>query len=127
MTLAPSNTVEAEKIFSHEIGIKQRALDGRLNVSAAGFYLKNKNLQSSSIDLNSGGQIIENAGALENYGVEVEAWLTPIGGLNLAVSGAWQHARYDSFPNASLVCFDPTGTLNPSAPGATCCTRAAGT
>ncbi|MBZ9646608.1 TonB-dependent receptor [Sphingobium sp. 3R8] len=115
---APVAPVQPEKIFSHEIGIKQSMADNRIRVNAAIFYAKNKNQQVQTLDLNSGGTLTGNAGAMENYGVEVEAQFTPLDGFNLGLTGAWQHARYESFPNASLVCYDPT--LNtPAAPAAT--------
>ncbi|WP_176599161.1 MULTISPECIES: TonB-dependent receptor [Sphingobium] len=115
----PVAPVLPEKIFSHEVGIKQSLLDNRVRFNAAAFYFKNKNQQSQTIDLNSGGIITANAGALENYGIEIEAQATPMEGLNLGLSGAWQHARYQPFRAASLVCFDPTGQSNLAAPGAT--------
>ena len=105
---APINPVQAEKIFSHEVGVKQSLFDNRLRLNAAAFYLKNKGQQVQTVDLGSGGTKTENAGALENYGIEVEAQILPMDGLNIGLSGAWQHARYKPFENAASVCFDPT-------------------
>ncbi|MEJ7927499.1 TonB-dependent receptor [Sphingobium sp. AN641] len=115
----PVEPVQAEKIFSHEVGLKQTMFDNRVRLNAAAFYFKNKNQQVQTLDLNSGGTITDNAGAVENYGLELEAQITPTEGLNLGLSGAWQHARYKPFRNAALACFDPTGASNPTAPGAT--------
>jgi iron complex outermembrane receptor protein len=115
----PGAPVGSEKIGSHEIGLKQSAMGGRLRFNAAAFYFKNKNLQTQSVDQASGGVVTQNAGALENYGLEIDTQYEPLQGLNLGVTAAWQHARYKPFRNASVVCFDPTGTLNPTAPGAT--------
>ena len=113
------SSVKPEKIFSHEIGIKQSMLGNRLRLNASAFYFKNKNQQVQTLDLNSGGGLTDNAGAVENYGLEVEAQIVPLEGLNLGFSGAWQHARYRDYRNAALVCFDPAGLSNPRAPGAT--------
>ncbi|MEJ7928068.1 TonB-dependent receptor [Sphingobium sp. AN641] len=115
----PVNPVQPEKIFSHEVGVKQSMANNRIRLNAAVFYAKNKNQQVQTLDLNSGGTLTGNAGAMENYGVEVEAQFTPVDGFNLGLSGAWQHARYESFPNASLVCYDPTRTNPALVPGAT--------
>jgi iron complex outermembrane receptor protein len=114
-----SPPVESEKIGSHEIGLKQSAMGGRLRFNVAAFYFKNKNLQTQSVDQVSGGVVTQNAGALENYGLELDTQYEPLEGLNLGFTAAWQHARYQPFRNASVVCFDPTGTLNAGAPGAT--------
>jgi iron complex outermembrane recepter protein len=123
----PVPPLDPEKISSHEVGIKHSMLDNRLRVNAAAFYYKNKDQQSQQI-MNF---IIttSNAGAVENYGIEVEAQARPVEGLNLGVSGAWQHARYKPFENAVVTCFDPTtvptlsscamdltGTVPPNAP-----------
>lgn len=116
---APTLPVLPEKIFSHEVGIKQALFDNRVRLNAAAFYFKNKNQQVQTLDVNSGGTVTGNAGAVENYGLEVEAQIVPLEGLNLGLSGSWQHARYKPFRNAALVCFDPTGQSNPVAPGAT--------
>jgi iron complex outermembrane receptor protein len=111
--------VGSEKIGSHEIGLKQSSMGGRLRFNLAAFYFKNKSLQTQSVDQTSGGVVTQNAGALENYGLEMDTQYQPSDGLNIGVTAAWQHARYKPFRNASVVCFDPTGTLNASAPGAT--------
>ncbi len=116
---APVPPLQPEKIFSHEVGVKQAMFDNRLRLNAAAFYFKNKNQQVQTLDLTSGGTVTGNAGAVENYGVEVEAQVVPIEGLHFGVSGSWQHARYKPFRNAALVCLDPTGMSNPIAPGAT--------
>lgn len=126
---APIDPVLPEKIFSHEVGVKQTLFDNRLRLNAAAFYFKNKGLQVQTIDLGSGGTKTENAGALENYGIEVEAQILPMEGLNIGLTGAWQHARYKPFEGAASVCFDPatvptlsrcfldlTGTPPPLAP-----------
>jgi iron complex outermembrane receptor protein len=118
-SIFPAPPVESEKIGSHEVGWKQSAMDGRLRFNVAAFYFKNKNLQTQSVDQVSGGVVTQNAGALENYGLELDTQYQPLEGLTLGVTAAWQHARYKPFRNASVVCFDPTGTLNPGAPGAT--------
>lgn len=129
---APIEAVKAEKIFSHEVGVKQSLFDNRVRLNAAAFYFKNKNLQTQTVDLASGGTKTQNAGALENYGVEVEAQVVPTEGLTLGLTGAWQHARFKPYLNAAIACYNPnavapvptlsrcftdlTGTQAPQAP-----------
>lgn len=103
---APSE-VGPEKIFSHEVGVKHSMLDNRLRVNAAAFYYKNKDNQVATLDPTTTIASSVNAGALENYGLELELQATPVEGLNLGLTGAWQHARYKPFENASLICYDP--------------------
>ncbi|MBB4642907.1 TonB-dependent receptor [Rhizorhapis suberifaciens] len=130
--LSPPAVVQPEKIASHEIGIKQSMLDNRLRLNAAAFYFKNKGLQAQTIrDVTQGGSTTSNAD-LENYGVEVEAQIIPMDGLNFGLTGAWQHPRYKPFDGViGLACFVPgtpgmvpcdplvtnlTGTAPPQAP-----------
>ncbi|WP_340318004.1 TonB-dependent receptor [Rhizorhabdus argentea] len=101
----PVNEVQPEKIASHEIGFKQSALDGHLSLRVAAFYLKNKNQQVPFLDFNSGGTIVTNAGGMKNYGLEVEGqYDTPLEGLTMGFSGAWQHARYQNYVSAPQFC-----------------------
>ncbi|MBB4643009.1 TonB-dependent receptor [Rhizorhapis suberifaciens] len=110
--------IRPEKIFSHEIGIKNTALDGMLRTNLSVFYYKNKDLHVQIIDATSGGSITENAGSAEGYGAELEVTAQPSGGLVIGGSLSYLHADYVSYPNASAVCFDSTGTANANAPGA---------
>lgn len=115
----PGNSIKPEKIFSHEVGVKHSALGGKLTAGLSIFYYKNKGLQTQVIDINSGGNITENAGSSEGYGGELELTARPVEGLNIGASVAYLHAKYVSYKNAAQTCFDPTGTSNPSNPGAT--------
>ncbi|WP_340268542.1 TonB-dependent receptor [Sphingobium mellinum] len=105
---SPPAVVLPEKIASHEIGIKQSMLDNKLRLNAAAFYFKNKGLQAQTIrDVTQGGTTTSNAD-LENYGVEVEAQIIPMEGLNLGLTGAWQHPRYKPFNGViGLACYVP--------------------
>jgi iron complex outermembrane receptor protein len=102
--------VDPEKAFSHEIGMKNRLFDGKLNTSLAAFYYKNKNLQTQVTDAAGGGSRLENAGGIEGYGVEFEANLRPVDGLTLGTSLAYLHTEFFDTPAATQICFDPTAT-----------------
>ncbi|WP_340265339.1 TonB-dependent receptor [Sphingobium mellinum] len=106
-TTGPLTTVRPEKISSHEIGIKQSMLDKRLTLNAAAFYFKNRDQQVQTIrDVTQGAARTSNA-ALENYGVEVEVRAVPTEGLNVGITGAWQHPRYKPFDGViGLICYD---------------------
>lgn len=115
---SPSQAVNPEKIFNHEIGIKNSAFNGKLRTSLAAFYYKNKDLQTQIVDPTGGGSRTENAGGLEGYGVELEVNGNPFNGLTLSGALSYLHTAFFNYENASQVCLDPSGTGNPSAPGA---------
>ena len=116
---SPGRFVKPEKVFNHEVGVKHSALGGKLTAALSVFYYKNKGIQAQIVDINSGGNITENAGSAEGYGAELELTARPVDGLNLGVSAGYLHAEYLSYENASASCFDPTGSSNPGSPGAT--------
>jgi iron complex outermembrane receptor protein len=122
---SPVRAVNPEKVSSHEIGWKQSMLGGILRSSLSGFYYKISGLQTQTVDATSGGNITENAGGAEGYGAEFELTARPTTGLVIGTSVSYLHAEYTTFPAASTVCFDPSGTLNSAAPGAALypCTR----
>ncbi|WP_340268893.1 TonB-dependent receptor [Sphingobium mellinum] len=115
----PADRVNPEKVFNHEVGVKNSAFGGKLRSNLSIFYYKNKGLQAQVLDATGGGQRTQNSGAAEGYGAELEVNGDPMQGLVLGGSLAYQHIIYLSYPNASTVCFDPTGTINTTAPGAT--------
>lgn len=108
--LGPVVDVTPEKTYSHELGVKSRALDNRLRMSLALFYYKNKNLQTTVIDTLGGGSRAINAGAVRGYGAEFDAQFTAAQGLVIGGSVSYLDAEYTSFPNALVKCLD-TGPL----------------
>ena len=100
-----------EKIASHEIGIKHK-FSNQLRVAAAAFRYNNKGLQVQTLDLANGGAKTGNA-SLKNHGVEVEAQIVPVNGLNIGLSAAWQHARFGKYVAVGLACVVPGGGLGP--------------
>lgn len=113
-----AEALRPEKIFSHEIGVKNKALGGALNTALSLFYYKNKDLQTQIIDATSGGSRYENAGGVEGYGAEFEATVRPTEGLTIGASMSYLHTEFFNYENAAQVCVDLSGTGNPNAPGA---------
>lgn len=113
-----AEALRPEKIFSHEIGVKNKALGGALNTSLSLFYYKNKDLQTQIIDATSGGSRYENAGGVEGYGAEFEANIRPTEGLTIGGALSYLHTEFFNYENAAQVCVDLSGTGNPNAPGA---------
>lgn len=115
---SPTGSLRPEKIFSHEVGVKNAALEGRLRTSLSAFYYENKDLQTQIVDPTAGGSRYENAGGLEGYGVELEVTAHPLDGLNVGGALSYLHTEFFDYVNASQICVDPSGTGNPTAPGA---------
>jgi iron complex outermembrane receptor protein len=115
----PGQPVDAEKITNHEVGVKQTAFDGKLFGSLSVFHYKNDGLQQQIVNASGGGTTTQNAGSAKATGVELEVSARPLSGLALGGSVGYLHAYYSDYQNAAVVCFDPSGTLNPGFPGAT--------
>ncbi len=85
-------SVEEERAWNYEVGMKGLFLDQRLSLSLAGYFLEVKDQQLTQlIELTSGGtaSILTNAGRTEVWGFEAEAgaWLAE--GLTLQATYAW--------------------------------------
>ncbi|HEX7895532.1 MAG TPA: TonB-dependent receptor, partial [Terriglobales bacterium] len=115
----PGDPINPERVFNHEIGIKNSAFGGKLRTNLAVFYYKNKGLQQQIIDATGTGTKTENVGAAEGYGAELEINGKPVDALVVGGSVSYLHAKYLSYPGASQICFDPSGLSNLTAPGAT--------
>ena len=88
--------INPEFVWAYEMGFKERALDNRLEFTAAAFYYDYKNLQVGFVNAQSVVETV-NAAAAHNYGFETElvAKLTPQLKLNLAAT--YLSAKYTSF------------------------------
>jgi iron complex outermembrane receptor protein len=97
-----------EKMTSYEIGAKFASADRRTRIDVAAFRYIDKDAQVSSVDILTGGQVITNASSIHGAGFEmdldqrVQDWLT------ISSGGAYLHAFYAAYPNASV--FDLTGS-----------------
>jgi iron complex outermembrane recepter protein len=93
--VAAPTPFQPEKLTDYEGGIKATTDDNSLRINLAGFYYDYKNLQVTQV-VNLTVQT-GNAATAENYGIEAElTWLaTPQ--LEFDVSGAWTHARYQTY------------------------------
>ncbi|WP_336969906.1 TonB-dependent receptor domain-containing protein [Sphingobium aromaticiconvertens] len=74
---------------------------GAVAVNVAGFHYDYTNLQATTTV--GGVSTLQNAGSAEIYGIDADASFRASDDLTLTMGAAWLHARYDAFPNASLV------------------------
>jgi iron complex outermembrane recepter protein len=94
---APAGTQSygAERTWNYELGHKSKWLAGRLETTAAVFYIDWKNLQLNQQIPFSGGQYyIGNAGAAYSKGLEVETNYRPFPWWDLFGMVGYTHARF---------------------------------
>lgn len=100
--------IRPEKLTAYEVGFKTAQNDFRFDIAA--FYYDYTDINVSvtvPAPLCPVGQTcvpipqFGNAPAAEIYGVDAQFGFTPFEGLNIQAGGAWLHARYTDFPNAT--------------------------
>lgn len=103
--------VKPEKITSYEVGYK---LDrSNIQFTTAAYYYDYTDIQvavTTANPLNPAAPIslVSNAPKATIYGAEAEIKWSPIQHLSFDASGAWIHARYGTFTNATGVGYDPS-------------------
>lgn len=112
---SPVTPLRPEHLTSYEAGIKAHSRDGRITVSAAGFYYDYKDIQVSFVDATSGGVRAENAASARNYGMEFNASIKPLPGLTLSGGGLLERGRFRRYRSAAIFC--PRAQPSPGYPG----------
>lgn len=111
--------INPEKITAYELGFKTARRGFQFDVS--GFYYDYTNLHVGITVPNptcpvgttcSVVSIIANAPKAEIYGVDGQLSIEPVDRLNLRFGGAWLHARYRDFPNATGTGLNATTNVN---------------
>ncbi|WP_324741640.1 TonB-dependent receptor [Tsuneonella sp. CC-YZS046] len=101
-----SVAAEPETVDSYEIGLKTRALDGRLQVNVSAFYndfqdylavVANPTINGVFII----GSVLANAAKAHTYGAELEIRTKPVPALSLDLSLSYLKTRFDEFLNPS--------------------------
>jgi iron complex outermembrane receptor protein len=120
--------VNPETVWSYEVGLKARFLEGALQTNLAAFYYDYSDLQVTKAQ---GTQtILENAATARVKGIEAEIVARPLGELQLDISGAYLDARFRKYVSADparpagdgttldkgLPAFDLAGNRLPQAP-----------
>jgi iron complex outermembrane receptor protein len=100
--LSLTTPVKPEKVYAYEVGVKTAR--GPFHADISGYYYDYKDLQVSS--LQTVGAVpttfLNNAATAEIYGIEASVTAKIGEALNVRAGGAWTHARYKSFPAASV-------------------------
>ena len=95
--------VKPEKVDSFEVGLKSRFFNGAAELNLAGFWTEDSNYQANFVNttVTPAVQYITNVGKLRSRGVEFDARLSPLTGLNFSLAGAYIDAQYSKYRNAS--------------------------
>jgi len=110
-TFTTEAPVKSETVDYYEAGAKFISQDRRLQLNAAAYYYKYKDIQVAILDVQTGANILENAAAARAYGAEFEAsynvaqWLSVFGNISLL------NAKYTSYSAAAVVNITPTGIV----------------
>lgn len=112
ISFVPSNRLASfddEKVKGAEVGLKMRTTDGQITAELAPYYYKYKDLQVGALELaeSQGGVPAPflrtlNAASAIVKGVDFDMTIQPaaVEGLSINAAVNYNHARYDSFPNA---------------------------
>ena len=92
--------LKPETVVSYEAGIKQRLWDGRALIDADVYWTDLNGLQANYYPPNGAKSYLTNVGNARARGVELSASLSLTQGLSLSASGAYNRARYTSYPDA---------------------------
>ncbi|WP_336961715.1 TonB-dependent receptor [Sphingobium aquiterrae] len=84
---------QADRLWNYEAGAKLSLLDRKLTLNLAGYQIDWKNMQVSGRTTNGAFSFLSNAGAARVRGVEAEAFLRPVKGLQLTLSGNYIDAK----------------------------------
>jgi outer membrane receptor protein involved in Fe transport len=93
----------SDKLWTYELGSKNRLDDNRLSLNASGYYTEWSNIQQQIYLPTCGYYVTLNVGDAEIYGGELEASYRPLPGLTLGANASYQHAAITRTDNAATV------------------------
>lgn len=89
-----------EFVDSYELGFKWVGLDGRLNLSAAAFFIDYENVQLPAIvfqeSIGNAVSVVDNLGDAENKGFELEVTALPMPNLRISAGISFLDSEYTS-------------------------------
>lgn len=112
---APLDPLRPEKLTSYEVGLKANGLNGRLHVSAAGFYYDYKDIQVSYVNSATGSIGAQNAASARIYGLELNGSMQLTDAFSVHGGGLIERARFRDYEGAVIYC--PASSASPGYPG----------
>lgn len=93
-----------DTLWSYELGWKSRLADDRVTLNGAVYALRWKDIQVGDFNPSSPFPFVQNAGKASIDGVEIELNARPLDGLDINLSGSYQHARLtEDFPSGAVL------------------------
>lgn len=93
-----SPSLKPESIDDYELGLKTTMFDRRLSLNAALYWSEDSDYQSLYANPLLLTSYIANVGKVRSRGVEIDLRTSPLDGLSLTLSGAYDNASYISYP-----------------------------
>jgi iron complex outermembrane recepter protein len=93
-----SPTVPPEAIDDYEVGLKTTLFDNRLSLDAALYWAEDSNYQAMFANPVLVTSYLANVGEVRSRGVELDMRASPVDGLSLSLSTAFDDAVYLSYP-----------------------------
>ncbi len=84
-----------EIVRSYEVGAKGLLFDGRLDVQGSVYYYDYSDFITSVVDVTTGLIDTINAGSADSIGVELQAFATPLDGLDVFLTYGFNRSRFD--------------------------------
>ena len=109
---------ESDSTWNYELGFRSRWLDDRLDLNLAAFRVDWDDMQVTGASrTNAAVRFIANAGAARIDGVELEATVLPLTGLQVSLGGSWLDAKLrENQVNADLIAPGLEGDRIPNVP-----------
>ncbi len=93
LSRAPTD-FDADELTSYELGWKAEFADRRVRLNTSAYFIDWKDVQKTVQMLNCGFSFIDNVGAAESKGGEIEFAATPLTGLDLTATAGYTDAEY---------------------------------
>lgn len=85
-------TVGTDKLWNYAVGLKSQLADRKVTFNLTGFFIDWNDVQSR-LDLSCGYYYRVNQGKIESKGLELEASVRPLDGLQFSVNGSYTDAK----------------------------------
>jgi len=112
------NALKASIIDQYELGVKNRFLEGNLQVNVTAYQINNSNLaQTSLANGNTNTNIKELAGETQSKGVELDAMYKPLRNLSVILGYSFNETKYTKsnvYEIGSELRYNPKNTANAS-------------
>lgn len=104
---------DTETIDSVETGVKTKTADGRATFNVSAFYFRTKDQQLTAVGGAGNFNQLLNADAVDGYGFEIDAAVSPVKGFDLTAGMSYNHTSIDDEDLEVGICGAPCTVLDP--------------